>query len=94
MVKRLKLFRTIISLNQLSIYGAVSDLCEEYKACHVRTEGPVLAGQSAPLFEPTRLLMKTPTLSTNDPAQEDLLHKYQETSGKAITTEPSDQNSH
>ena len=30
-------FRTIISVNQLSIYGAVSDLCEEYKACHVRT---------------------------------------------------------
>ena len=30
-------FRTIISVNQLSIHGAVSDLCEEYKACHVRT---------------------------------------------------------
>ena len=24
-------FRTIISVNQLSIYGAVSDLCDEYK---------------------------------------------------------------
>ena len=30
-------FRTIISVNQLSIYGAVSDLCEEYKACQIRT---------------------------------------------------------
>ena len=30
-------FRTFISVDQLSIYGAVSDLCEEYKACHVRT---------------------------------------------------------
>ena len=39
-------FRTIISVNQLSIYGAVSDLCEEYKACQVRTERPVLAEQS------------------------------------------------
>ena len=29
-------FRTIISVNQLSIYGAVSDLCEECKSCHVR----------------------------------------------------------
>ena len=28
---RLKLFRTIISVNQLSIYGAVSNLCEESK---------------------------------------------------------------
>ena len=44
-------FRTIISVNQLSIYGAVSYLCEEYKACHIRTGGPVLTGQSDPLFE-------------------------------------------
>ena len=70
--------RTIISVNQLSIYGAVSDLCEECKACHVRTGRPVLAGQSDPLFVPTSLLMKTPTPSTDDPAQEDLLQKYRE----------------
>ena len=25
-------FRTIISVNQLSIYGAVSDLCDEYRS--------------------------------------------------------------
>ena len=30
-------FRTIISVNQLSIYGAVSDMCEECKTCHDRT---------------------------------------------------------
>ena len=66
-------FRTIISVNQVSIYGAVSDMCEEYKACHVRTERPVLAGQSDPLFEPASLLMKTPTHSTDDPAREDVL---------------------
>ena len=60
---RLKLFfRSIISVNQLSIYGAVSDLCDEYSACQARTERPVLAGQSDPLFEPARLLMTTPTL--------------------------------
>ena len=29
--------RTIIPGNQLSIHGAVSDVCEEYSACHVRT---------------------------------------------------------
>ena len=71
-------FRTIISVNQLSFYGAVSDLCEEYKACHVRTVRLVLARQSDPLFGPVSLLTKTPTPSTNDPAQEDLLQKYQE----------------
>ena len=31
-------FRTIVSVNQLSFYGAVSDLCEECKTCHVRTD--------------------------------------------------------
>ena len=79
MGERLKLFfRTIISVNQLSMYGAVSDLCEEYNACHVRTGRPVLAGQSDPLFEPASLLTKTLTPSTDDPAQEDLLQKCQE----------------
>ena len=36
-------FRTIISFNQLSLYGAVSDLCEEYCTCQTSTERPVLA---------------------------------------------------
>ena len=37
-------FRTIISVNQLSIYGAVSDsyVCDEYRACQARTGRPVL----------------------------------------------------
>ena len=57
-VRRLILFfRTIISVNQLSIYGAVSDLSEECKTCHVRTGRPVVAGQSNPLFVPS--VMKT-----------------------------------
>ena len=65
-------FRTVISVNQLSIYGAVSDLCDEYSSCQTRTGRLVLAEQSDPLFEPASLLMKTPTPSTEDPAQEDL----------------------
>ena len=68
-------FRTIISVNQLSIYGAVSDLCEEYKSCHVRTRRPVLARQSDPLFEPANLLITTPTPSIEILAQENLLQK-------------------
>ena len=70
--------RTIVSVNQLSIYGAVSDLCKEYSACHVRTRRPMLAGQSDPLFEPASSLMTTPTSSTEVPAQEDLLQEYKE----------------
>ena len=83
-------FRTIISVNQLSIYGAASDLCDEYRICLAITGRHVLAEQCDPLFEPASLLMKTPTLSTEDPAQEDLLQKYQETSGKALTTQSCD----
>ena len=71
-------FRTIISVNQLSIYGAVLDLCEEFKTCQARTGRRVLARQCIPLSEPASLLLKTPTPSTDDPAQEDLLKKYQE----------------
>ena len=56
--------------------------CEEYKACHVRTGRPVLAGQSDPLFVPTSVLMITRTPWIGDPAQEDLLQKYQERVGR------------
>ena len=71
-------FRTSMSVSKVSIYGAVSDLCEEYSACQTRTVRPVLAGQSDPLFEPAKLLMTTLTLSIEIPAQEDLLQKYKE----------------
>ena len=72
------LFRTLISVNQLSIYGAIPDLCDEYRTCQTRTVRPVLAEQSDPLFEPASLLMKTPTPSTEDPAKEKLLQKFKE----------------
>ena len=63
-------FRTIVSFNQLSIYGTVSHLCEGCKNL------PVLVGQSDPLFVPS--VMKTPTPSTDDLAQEDLLQRCRE----------------
>ena len=44
--------------------------------CQTKTGGPVLAKQSDPLFKPARLLMKTPTPSTEVPAQENLLQKH------------------
>ena len=63
---------------QLSIYGAVSDLCDEYRICQTRTVKPVLAGQSDPLFPPANLMVMTPRPSTEIPAQENLLQKYEE----------------
>ena len=50
---RLKLFfAQSFSVNQLSIYGAVPDLCEEYSCGQTRTGRLVLAEQSDPLFAP------------------------------------------
>ena len=63
-------FRTNISVNQLSIHGAVSDVCEEYSTCQTRTGRPVLTGQSDPLFAPANLLTVTPRPSIEIPAQE------------------------
>ena len=62
-------FRTIISVNQLSIYGAVSYVCEEYSTFQTRTGRPVLAGHLGPLFEPAKLLIMTPRPSI------EILHK-------------------
>ena len=69
--------RTIISLNQLSIYGTVSDLCDDYESCHDRTGRPVVRGQSNPLFVPS--VIKTNILLNDDPAHEEfLLQRYRE----------------
>ena len=45
-------FHTIMSVNQLSIYGAVSDLCGEYSSRQTRTARLVVAEQSDPHFAP------------------------------------------
>ena len=63
-------FRTITSVNQLSVHGAVAEMCEECDFCHVRTGRPVVEGQSNPLFVPS--VMKASTLSIDEFAQEDL----------------------
>ena len=63
-------FRTIITVNQLSIHGEVSDVCEEHRTCQTKTVRPVLAEQSGPLFEPAKLLIMTPTPSIEIPAKE------------------------
>ena len=68
--------RTIISVNQLSMYGAVPDLCEEYSSCQTKTARLVVAEQFDPLFAPADLLIMTPTPSIEIPAQENLLQKH------------------
>ena len=34
------IFRTITSVKQLSLYGPVAEMCEEYESFHDRTEKP------------------------------------------------------
>ena len=50
MEKRLKLlFRTIISVNQLSLHGAVAEMCQECDSCHDRTGRPVVGRTIQPI---------------------------------------------
>ena len=71
-------FRTYISVNQLCIYGAVSELCEEDSICQTSTGRLVVAEQSDPFFAPADLLIMTHTLSIEILAQENLLQQHKE----------------
>ena len=74
-------FRTIISVNQLSIHGAVAEMCEEYESCHDRTVRPVVKGQSSSSFVPRVIKSNIPL--NDDPAQEAyLLQRYGERTEK------------
>ena len=44
------IFRISVSANQLSLYGAVAVICEEYESLHERTERPVVMEQSSSSF--------------------------------------------
>ena len=41
------IFRIIVSVNQLSLYGAFAEMCEEYETLRDRSEQPVVGGQSS-----------------------------------------------
>ena len=66
------IFRTIVSANQLSLYGAVAEICEEYESLHERTERPVVMGQSSSSL--VLSVIKTEVLlECDDPSNQDLL---------------------
>ena len=67
---RLKLF--FAQVNQLSLYGAVAEMWEEYETFHDRTGQPVVGGQSSSAFVPS--VIKTEVLlDCDDLALKDLL---------------------
>ena len=61
-------FRIVTSSNQLSLYGAVAEKCEEYESYPDRTGQPVVRGQSSPSFVPS-------VIKTNIPLNDDPAHK-------------------
>ena len=64
------IFRIIVFANQLSLYGAVAEMCEEFEAHQDRSEKPdVLMGQSIVLSE---IKAKVP-LENNIPSHQNLL---------------------
>ena len=69
-------FRTITSVNQLSLYGAVAEMCEEYETFHDRTGQPVVGRESSSSF--VRRVIKTNVpLNSDDPAHKEfLLQRY------------------
>ena len=70
------IFRIIVSANQLSLYGAVANMCEECESLHDRLEQPdKVMGQAIVLSE-----IKTEVpLENDDPEYENfLLQRYEE----------------
>ena len=68
------IIRIIISVNQLSHYGAVAEKCEGYGTLHDRTGQPVVRGQSSSSFVPSVIKTEVP-LDNDDRAHKDLLLK-------------------
>ena len=68
------IFRIVVSANQLSLYGAVAEMCEEYESFHQRTGRPVVMGQSIVLSA-----IKTEvSLESDDPAYQNFLFQQYE----------------
>ena len=71
-------FRTITSVNQLSLYGAVAEMCEEYETFHDRTEDTRCGRAVEFLIRAKRDQDRRP-LDSDDRAHKDLLlQKYGE----------------
>ena len=70
------IFRIIVSANQLSLYGAVAEMCEEHESLHVRSGRPdMLMGQSIVL---SAIKTKVP-LDNDIPLHQNLLlQRYEE----------------
>ena len=72
------IFRIIVSANQLSLYGAIAEICEEYETFHERTVRPVVMVQSSSSLVLSVIKTEVP-LDCDDLANKDfLLQQYGE----------------
>ena len=77
------IFRIIVSANQLSLYGAVAEMCEEYESLHDRSGRPDrVMGQSIVLSE----IETDVPLENDDPAYQNFLLQQYEERIEAFTT--------
>ena len=66
------IFRIIVSANQLSLSGAIAEICEKYETLHERTARPVVMEQSNSSLVLSVIKTEGP-LDCDDPANQDLL---------------------
>ena len=71
------IFRMIVSANQLSLYGAVAEMCEEYEFLHERTVRLVVTGQSSSSIVLSATKTEVP-LESDDPAYQNFLFQQYE----------------
>ena len=73
--------RTVTSVNQLSVYGAVADMCDELDLrisdCSKSSGRPVAEDKSEIMVVPTDLSTTTKPVQTNEPVQGDLPREYE-----------------
>ena len=72
--------RTIVSVNQLSVYGAVADMCDKLASrisgCSASMERPFAKDKPEIMVAPTDLSTTTNPLLTNGQARGNLLREY------------------
>ena len=69
------IFRINVSANQLSLYEAVAEMCEEYESLHERTVRPVVMGQSIVL---SAIKTEVPLNCDDQANQKFLFQQYEE----------------
>ena len=66
------IFRILVSANQVSLHGAIAEMCEEYETLHERTGRPLVVGQSTSSLVLSVIKTEVP-LDCDDQTIKDLL---------------------